>query len=399
MEPDLLANDPLPVERVLFVHAHPDDESITTGGTIALLVEGGSHVTVVTCTRGELGEVIPADLPGLQGDGPRLAEVRTAELAAAMAALGVLDHRFLGDPGARWVEREPRRYTDSGMRWGPDGAEPTESLSEDAFCAAEFGEVAADLATVIDAVKPGAVVSYDSKGGYGHPDHVRAHAAARHASEVMGVPFWIVGTDAASSALRIDVSPVLDRKIAALAAHRTQIVVEGDRFSLSSGPSRPIESVEGFTLLRTVAPGVVAWKDQSVPIRVFAWGLAALAGAALGGIAVVNHQFAPQILGATPPVGIVVSLLVISSLLVGLRIVFSGRIVAGCAAVGLLLAVGLLSVRSTGGSVLVPANAAGYALTYGSLVIAGVALSWPNFGTFSRDKLESRPESKGPSRP
>ncbi len=399
VESDLLANDPLPVERVLFVHAHPDDESITTGGTIALLVEGGSHVTVVTCTRGELGEVIPADLPGLQGDGPRLAEVRTAELAAAMAALGVVDHRFLGDPGARLVEREPRRYTDSGMRWGPDGAEPTESFSEDAFCAADFGEVAADLATVIDAVKPGAVVSYDSNGGYGHPDHVRAHAVARHASKVMGVPFWIVGTDAASSALRVDISPVLDRKIAALAAHRTQIVVEGDRFSLSSGPSRPIESVEGFTLLRTVTPGVVAWKDQSVPIRVFVWGLAALAGAALGGITVVNHQFAPQILGATPPVGIVVSLLVISSLLVGLRIVFSGRTVAGCAAVGLLLAVGLLSVRSTGGSVLVPANAAGYALTYGSLVIAGVALSWPNFGTFARDKLVLRPESKGPSRP
>ncbi|MBC7403080.1 MAG: PIG-L family deacetylase [Microbacteriaceae bacterium] len=399
MESDLLAGDPLPLERVLFVHAHPDDESITTGGTIAMLVERGSQVTVVTCTRGELGEVIPVDLPGLEGDGPALAEVRTAELAAAMAALRVVDHRFLGEPGARWLEREPRGYTDSGMRWGPDGAGPTESLSEDAFCAADFGEVAADLATVIDAVKPGAVISYDSNGGYGHPDHMRAHAAARHAAEVMGVPFWIVDTDAAGSALRVDITAVLDRKTAALAAHRTQIVVVGDRFSLSSGPSRLIESVEGFTPVRTVAAGVVAWKDQSLSIRMLAWVLAALAGAAVGGITVVNHQFAPQILGATPPVGIVVSLLVIASLLIGLRIVFSGRIVSGCAALGLLLAVGLLSVRSPGGSVLVPANAAGYALTYGSLVIAGVALAWPNFGTFSRDKLGSRTESKGPTRP
>jgi N-acetyl-1-D-myo-inositol-2-amino-2-deoxy-alpha-D-glucopyranoside deacetylase len=399
VESDLLAGDPLPLERVLFVHAHPDDESITTGGTIAMLIERGSQVTVVTCTRGELGEVIPVDLAGLQGDGARLAEVRTAELAAAMAALGVVDHRFLGDPGARWVEREPRRYTDSGMRWGADGAGPTESLSADAFCAADFGEVAADLATVIDRVKPGAVISYDSNGGYGHPDHVRAHAAARHAADVMGVPFWVIDTDAASSALRVDISTVLDRKTAALAAHRTQIVVDGDRFSLSSGPSRPIEIVEGFTRLRIVAPGTVAWTDQSLSIRVLAWVLAALVGAALGGITVVNHQFAPQILGATPPVGIVVSLLVIASLLVGLRIVFFGRIVAGCAALGLLLAVGLLSVRSTGGSVLVPANAAGYALTYGSLVIAGVTLAWPNFGTFSRDRLGSRPEMKGPNEP
>ena len=389
----------MPLERVLFVHAHPDDESITTGGTIAILVERGSQVTVVTCTRGELGEIIPVDLLGLQGDGPRLAEVRTAELAVAMVALGVVDHRFLGDPGARWVEREPRRYTDSGMRWGPDGAGPTESLSEDAFCAADFGEVAADLATVIDRVKPDAVVSYDSNGGYGHPDHVRAHTAARHAAEVMGVPFWVIDTDAASSALRVDISTVLDRKTAALAAHRTQIVVEGDRFSLSSGASRLIDSVEGYTRLPTVAPGVVAWTDQSLSIRVLAWVLAALVGAALGGITVVNHQFAPQTIGATAPVGIIVSLLIIASLLIGLRIVFSGRMVAGCAALGLLLAVGLLSVRSTGGSVLVPANAAGYALTYGSLVIVGLVLAWPKFGTFSRDRLLSRPELKGPKRP
>ena len=387
---------------MLFVHAHPDDETITTGGTIATLVAGGSQVTVVTCTRGELGEVIPADLPGLQGDGPRLAEVRTAELAAAMAALGVVDHRFLGAIGARWVEREPRRYTDSGMRWGPDGAEPTETLAEDAFCAADFGEAAADLATVIDEVKPDAVISYDSNGGYGHPDHQRAHAVARHAAEVMGVPFWIVDADASGSTLRVDISTVptvLDRKAAALAAHRTQIVIEGDRFSLSSGPSRAIGTVEGFTRLRTVAPGMVAWTDQRLSIRVFAGVLAAFVGAVFGGITVVNHQFTPMIFGVATPVGIVVSMLVMACLLVGLRIVFPGRVVTGCAAAGLLLVIGLLSVRSTGGSVLVPANTAAYTLTYGSLVIAVITLAWPNFGTFSRDKLGTEPVLKGPIRP
>lgn len=399
MEPDFLSGGPTPVERVLFVHAHPDDESITTGGTIALMVGRGAKVTVVTCTRGELGEVIPAELAALEGDGPRLAEVRTAELAAAMKALGVVDHRFLGDVTARWVERKPRTYTDSGMRWGANGAESAESLAADSFCAADFGEAAADLATVIDAMKPGAVISYDSNGGYGHPDHVRAHAVARHAAELMGVPFWTIDTDAAQSTLRVDVSSVLDRKTAALAAHRTQITVEGDRFSLSSGPSRPIGHTEGFTRLNVATPGMVAWKDQGIAVKLFAWVLAAIVGSALGGIAVVNHQFAPGIFGGTPPVGIVVSLILITSLLVSLRIVFSGRAVAGCAAVGLLLAIGLLSARSTGGSVLVPANAAGYALTYGSLALAGLALAWPNFGTFSRDRLGSRPEPKGPIRP
>jgi N-acetyl-1-D-myo-inositol-2-amino-2-deoxy-alpha-D-glucopyranoside deacetylase len=399
VESDLLSGEPLSLERVLFVHAHPDDESITTGGTLALMVERGSQVTVVTCTRGELGEVIPADLAALEGDGPRLAEVRETELAAAMTALGVVDHRFLGESTARWVEREPRRYTDSGMRWGANGAEPAESIAADSFCAADFGELAADLATVIDAVKPGAVVSYDSNGGYGHPDHIRAHAVARHAAEVMGVPFWTVDSDAENSPLRIDVSSVLDRKTAALRAHRSQITVEGDRFSLSSGPSRPIERVEGFTPQKLTPPGPVAWKDQGLTVKLLAGVLAVVVGAALGGIAVVNHQFAPSIFGGIPPIGIVASLLIIASLLVGLRIVFSGRMVAGPAAVGLLVVIGLLSVKSTGGSVLVPANAAGYTLTYGSLIIAGVVLAWPNFGTFTGDRLRTRPDQKGPPRP
>jgi N-acetyl-1-D-myo-inositol-2-amino-2-deoxy-alpha-D-glucopyranoside deacetylase len=360
---------PFPVERVLFVHAHPDDESITTGGTIATLVERGAAVTVVTCTRGELGEVIPADLAGLEGRG--LAEVRERELAAAMAALGVTDHRYLGEATARRAGLAPRRYTDSGMRWGVNGAEATEAIADDSLCAADFGEVAADLATVIDAVKPEAVVSYDANGGYGHPDHVRAH----------------------------DVSALLSRKSDALRAHRTQVVVEGDRFSLSSGPSRPIAPVEGFTRLRPLDSPAVPWEEQGLRMHLLTALLALVVGAAIGGIAVVNHQFAPLILGVPVPVGIVLTLTIVSALLVGLRIVFPGRLVAGAAAVGLLVVVGLLSVASTGGSVLVPANPAGYVLTYGPVAIAVLVLAWPKSGTFSRDRLVRRPEPKGPSQP
>lgn len=388
---------PFPVERVLFVHAHPDDESITTGGTIATLVERGAAVTVVTCTRGELGEVIPADLAGLEGRG--LAEVRERELAAAMAALGVTDHRYLGEATARRAGLAPRRYTDSGMRWGVNGAEATEAIADDSLCAADFGEVAADLATVIDAVKPEAVVSYDANGGYGHPDHVRAHEAARRAAEVMGVPFWTVDTDPAQSTLRVDVSALLSRKSDALRAHRTQVVVEGDRFSLSSGPSRPIAPVEGFTRLRPLDSPAVPWEEQGLRMHLLTALLALVVGAAIGGIAVVNHQFAPLILGVPVPVGIVLTLTIVSALLVGLRIVFPGRLVAGAAAVGLLVVVGLLSVASTGGSVLVPANPAGYVLTYGPVAIAVLVLAWPKSGTFSRDRLVRRPEPKGPSQP
>ncbi len=399
MPTDPVSPERPPVERILFVHAHPDDESITTGGTIAVLVDRGAEVTVVTCTRGELGEVIPGDLEELAGDRDRLAEVRTRELATALAELGVSDHRFLGDPTARLAGRAPRRYTDSGMRWGDDGVEPAASLAPDALCAADFGEVAADLASVIEAVRPGAVVSYDEHGGYGHPDHVRAHDTAKRAADVMGVPFWTVDADDADSSLRVDVSPVLERKTRALAAHRTQIVVEGDRYRLSSGPSRAIALTEGFTPVASAAPGDVPWSQQGFRVKLLAWVLAGIVGACLGGITVVNHQFAPPVVGIAFPVGIIVSLLLIVALLAGLRIVFDGRMVAGCFAVGLLGTIALLSLRSTGGSVLVPGNAAGYALTYGSLFLTVVVLAWPKPGTFSRDRLGYRPESKGSPQP
>ena len=88
--------------RLLLVHAHPDDESIGTGATIARYAAEGTQVTLVTCTRGELGEVIPPELAYLAADGDRLGEHRITELAAACAALGIGDQRFLGGPG-RWM--------------------------------------------------------------------------------------------------------------------------------------------------------------------------------------------------------------------------------------------------------------------------------------------------------
>src|SRR5690606_34212540 len=179
--------------HVLFVHAHPDDETISTGGTIATLVDAGVEVTVVTCTRGERGEVIPAGLAHLEGNGPELAEHREGELAEAMRVLGVEDHRYLGDHGARLADLPPRRYLDSGMVWGDSGKpQPVPDLDSKALCSAPTEEVAADIAAVIAAIQPDAVVSYDADGGYGHPDHIRAHVAARRAADVMAVPFYAV---------------------------------------------------------------------------------------------------------------------------------------------------------------------------------------------------------------
>lgn len=361
-------------ERVLFVHAHPDDETIATGAAIATLVERGAHVTVLTCTRGELGEIIPPELQHLAG--VDLGAVRERELRDALTALGVTDHLFLGLDGARWEGRPARRYLDSGMQWGAKGAKALDPVHPESLAAAELGDVAADIAAVIIAREPDVVVSYAADGGYGHPDHVRAHDASRAAAEVVRVPFYVVDSPGTPPGpVRIDALPVIERKREALAAHRTQVTVQGDTFSLSSGAPRPIAAAETFTRLR--APAGTGFHDQGMLSRVGALVVATLLGAFTGVTLTAAHQATTAIGSLVVPWGIITAVVVTAAILAGMRLVFETRIVAGCAAVGLLGASALLAGQTSGGSVLVPANAAGYTWTYAPVLIAAVVLAWP----------------------
>src|SRR5690242_20011918 len=160
----------LPARRLLLVHAHPDDESIGNGATMARYAAEGALVTLVTCTLGEEGEVIPAELADLTADRhDTLGEHRVGELAAAMAELGVTDHRFLGGPG---------RYRDSGMMGVAQNDVPG------CFWQADLDEAAGYLADVILDVRPQVLVTYDDNGGYGHPDHIQAHRVAMRGYEL-----------------------------------------------------------------------------------------------------------------------------------------------------------------------------------------------------------------------
>src|SRR5579859_6331098 len=132
---------------LLFVHAHPDDESLGTGATMAKYAAEGDRVTLVTCTLGELGEIIPPDLRHLLPD--ELGQHREGELDRACAALGVTDHRFLGGAG---------RYRDSGMMGLPDNDDPR------CFWRADVDEAAAELAKVIAEVEADVLISYDANG-------------------------------------------------------------------------------------------------------------------------------------------------------------------------------------------------------------------------------------------
>ena len=152
--------------RLLFVHAHPDDETLTTGVTMSAYASGGHDVHLLTCTLGEEGEIIPPELAHLGADrNDTLGAWRREELRAAMSVLGVA-HSVLGEDPARGVAS---RYRDSGMAGTPSQEHP------DAFTQADPVEAAAMVAAHIKAIAPDVVVTYDEHGGYAHPDHIQTH--------------------------------------------------------------------------------------------------------------------------------------------------------------------------------------------------------------------------------
>jgi N-acetyl-1-D-myo-inositol-2-amino-2-deoxy-alpha-D-glucopyranoside deacetylase len=270
---------PRSARRLLLVHAHPDDESINNGATMARYAAEGAHVTLVTCTLGERGEVIPPGLAHLTG--AALGQHRRRELAAAMAELGVRDFRLLGGAG---------RYSDSGMMGLPDNDDPG------CFWQADVDEAAAHLVEVVREVRPQVLVTYDDHGGYGHPDHIQAHRVAMRAAELSadaGLPipkvYWnrvprpvveesfarlredLPGT-AFTKAADVDdvpgvvpeerITTVIDgtahaaAKAAAMRAHATQITVDGPYFVLSNELAQPILTTEYYELVRGEAgPG------------------------------------------------------------------------------------------------------------------------------------------------
>lgn len=265
----------VPARRLLLVHAHPDDESINNGATMARYADQGVHVTLVTCTLGEGGEVIPPELRHLTG--PALGQHRLGELTAAMRELGVDDFRLLGGAG---------RYHDSGMMGLPDNDAPG------CFWQADVDEAAAHLVEVILETRPQVVVTYDDHGGYGHPDHIQAHRVTMRAVELAAeaghrIPkvYWnrVPRTVAEAAFTRLhedlpalpfdkpaavgDVPGVVDdhrvttaidgtayatAKTAAMAAHATQIEVAPGAvpyFALSNELAQPVFTTEYYELV------------------------------------------------------------------------------------------------------------------------------------------------------
>lgn len=258
--------------RVLLVHAHPDDETINNGATMAMYAALGASVTLVTCTRGEEGEVLIPELAHLAASATdSLGQHRITELALAMKELGVTDHRFLGEG--------VKLYRDSGMM----GTEPNNR--PDVFWQADLDEAADLLVQVIDEVKPHVLITYDEFGGYGHPDHIQAHRVAMRAAEksdwdipkiywnVMPVSVIQEGIDAMKGIdsdfwgaekaedlpfakddsfvhALVDGNAFVEKKMNAMKAHSTQIAVDGPFFALSNNVGLQVWGNEYYTLVK-----------------------------------------------------------------------------------------------------------------------------------------------------
>ncbi len=274
--------------RLLLVHAHPDDETINNGATMAKYVAANVAVTLVTCTRGEEGEVLVPELSNLassQDDG--LGKHRELELAAAMRELGVTDFRFLGAPKLSW--------RDSGMM----GTEPNNR--PDVFWQANLDLVAGELVKIIREIKPEVMVTYDEIGGYGHPDHIQAHRVAMRAAELCAdktfgdgdiwdiskiywntIPMSVI--EEGISAMKeigsdffgaekaedlpfakpdnlvttvIDGEAYVEKKMAAMKAHATQISIDGPFFALSNKLGLKVWGQEFYTLVKGVKAGAL----------------------------------------------------------------------------------------------------------------------------------------------
>jgi N-acetyl-1-D-myo-inositol-2-amino-2-deoxy-alpha-D-glucopyranoside deacetylase len=258
--------------RVLLVHAHPDDETINNGATMALYAELGASVTLITCTRGEEGDILVPELTHLaSGATDKLGEHRITELTDAMNELGITDHRFLAEG--------KQVYRDSGMM----GTDPNNR--PDVFWQADLAEATQYLVSVIDEVKPHVLITYDEIGGYGHPDHIQAHRIAMLAADKstwqiqkiywntmpksviaesmakmkeLGSDFF--GAESVDDlpfakddhfvTTLIDGNSQVEKKMAAMKAHVTQISTDGPFFALSNNLGLQVWGDEYYTLVR-----------------------------------------------------------------------------------------------------------------------------------------------------
>lgn len=355
--------------RLLIVHAHPDDESLFTGHVIAHALRGGSEVRVVTLTRGEMGTTEVKDLEYLNEDSQAMALFREQELSQSLEAFPGVEHRYLGQ----------RAYRDSGMRinaWGKVGK--PRKLDEMSLSAAGTSVVGEDIASEIKDFKPDVVLTYDSKGGYGHPDHKAAHAAVawaiRHLAKKRIRPqLWEIVEPGKSFDVEFGDEETAEVKRAALLAHSSQIEISGDEI-VYNGKTRML--LTDRERLRKTSPSPLL---QLKPVLTYLWAVPT--GILVGIAGTLLHR---SVDGSGFPIGLVVALSMVGSLALALRMLRNSRGALYLMSFSLIATVFLMAQRQPGGELFITTelggnffDSVGNLWAYGSIVLVGLIMVFP----------------------
>ena len=356
--------------RVLLVHAHPDDESLSTGHVIAERIASGADVMVLTLTRGERGKMKLVELKSLEGNLEAMGAFRTNELINALKEFSTPDlkvqHRFAGT----------RAYLDSGMRinaFGKPGK--PKDLDEMALSAVTPSVIADEVIRAINDFRPEAVVTYNRNGGFGHPDHRAAFEgtalALRKVAKMnngRAPKFWVIAEPGERFDVTIGNEATTTVRKAALNAHASQIILNSETYALTPSKELRYDAPDRLRLIRRPS----AW----LPARKFLAGLWGLPlGVLLALAGTMLHRIHTSSVDQTP-VGLIVALVMAGSLGLGLRLLRSSLgalylMTLGFAATMWYFAFG----RS--GSTLIAGDDYGNWWLYGSIVLLAVIILFP----------------------
>ena len=352
--------------RVLLVHAHPDDESLSNGHLIADRMLAGAEVFVLTLTRGERGKVKLADLKSLEGELAPMGAFRTAELMNALDEYAVegreVQHAFAGT----------RHYLDSGMRISAFGR-PTRKrmLDEMSLAAVSTPVIADDILKVMKSFRPDAVVTYNRKGGFGHPDHRKAYEATsmairQYAKANRAPGFWVVAEPGERFDIEVGNAKTAVYKKAALEAHASQVINSADTYALVAGKEIRYDQPERLRKANpSMANALKPWFRSvwAIPLGI----LAGIAGTLL-------HLIRTQD-GA--PVGLLVGLIMVISLSLALRALRRSRGALYLMVVSFIFTVLQLATPSDEGSVFFLNATLSNWWLYGSIASTAVIVLFP----------------------
>jgi N-acetyl-1-D-myo-inositol-2-amino-2-deoxy-alpha-D-glucopyranoside deacetylase len=362
-----MAKQSFKAKRTLLVHAHPDDESLQSAHIMADAIERGAEVFLLTLTRGERGKVKLAELKGLEGNKAAMGAFRAGELRNAMAALGVTNFKFAGT----------RAYLDTGMRLGNFGRPTTPPrVDELSLHAVSTAVIAEDIVAVMKQFKPDAVITYNAKGGFGHPDHKKAHEATAMAIRAYAKSnrgrrpqFWVFAEKGERFGVAVGGAATAAKKRAALEAHASQVMISRDTYSIAPGIETRFDEPEG---LRKASPNILPWfKPAAKALFGLPLGLAlGVAGAMLYNVHADNPQHSY--------IGLYLALTITASVTIGLRFFRNSRGALYLLNLGLTIALWYLSRNHFNGDIFIEDNVAGNRFIWGSLIICAIAVLFPN---------------------